>query len=284
MGSTEEKISFFKAPSYGGAFYYLLLPWTDGIKASCYYSDNMADMADKVTNELLSLADKERAKNLAWFFKTGKGDYGEGDNFLGITVPLQRRVAEKHYREISLEDIERLLDSIFHEVRLTAALMLVGKYLKADNLGRKEIYDFYVSHTAGINNWDIVDASAHKIMGDWLKDKSRKPLYRMARSKNLWERRIAIISTFAFIAEGDLDDSFKLAETLLKDRHDLMHKAVGWVLRECGKKDKARLIEFIKENGTKMPRTALRYAIEKFSERERKKILKETAKAGTYKK
>jgi len=238
----------------------------------------MADMMEKVTSELLSLADKERAKNLAWFFKTGKGDYGEGDNFLGITVPLERGVAGKHFREAGLKDIEKLLDSLFHEIRLTAVFMLVEKYKAADEIHKKEIYDFYLSHTAGINNWDIVDASAHKIVGDWLRDKKRKPLYKLARSKNLWEKRISIISTFAFIAGNDLDDAYKLAEILLKDKHDLIHKAVGWVLRECGKKDKARLKEFIAAHGTGMPRTALRYAIEKFPETERKKILKETVK------
>lgn len=235
-------------------------------------------MVEKITKELFSLADKERAKNLAWFFKTGKGDYGEGDNFLGITVPLQRKVAKKHFREAGLKDMEGLLDSIFHEVRLTAIIMLVEKYRIADKAGKKEIYDFYLSHTDGINNWDLVDLSAHKIVGDWLMDKNRKPLYRLARSKSLWERRISIISTFAFVAQNDLDDSYKLAEILLKDKHDLMHKAVGWVLRECGKKDKERLVEFIKNNGSRMPRTALRYAIEKFPERERKQILKEIVK------
>lgn len=233
-------------------------------------------MVEKITKELFSLADKERAKNLAWFFKTGKGEYGEGDNFLGISAPAQRKIAGKYFKEVSLKDIEGLLDSVFHEVRVTAVIMLVEKYRLTDKAGKKEIYGFYLSHTGGINNWDLVDLSAHKIVGDWLLDKSRKPLYRLTRSKNLWKRRIGIISTFAFIRNNELDDAYALAEILLKDKHDLIHKAVGWVLRECGKRDKARLVEFIKKNGTKMPRTTLRYAIERFPEIERKRILKET--------
>ena len=238
-------------------------------------------MVERITKELFSLADKERAKNLAWFFKTGKGEYGEGDNFLGITAPAQRKVAGKYFKEAGLKDIEGLLDSVFHEVRVSAVIMLVEKYRIADKAGKKEIYGFYLSHTGGINNWDLVDLSAHKIVGDWLLDKSRKPLYRLARSKNLWERRISIISTFAFIRNNELDDAYALSCILLKDKHDLIHKAVGWVLRECGKKDKKSLLEFIGNNGNRMPRTALRYAIERFPESERKKILYKTLKIAT---
>lgn len=233
----------------------------------------MSDLSEKIKKELIAVADKERAKNLARFFKTGKGEYGEGDKFLGITLPEQKEIVKKYFQRVTLRDVEILLKSPFHEMRVTGAAMLVSKYKKSDKDQKKEIYDFYLSHTKGINNWDLVDISCHKIVGEWLLDKSRSPLYRLARSKTLWERRISIVSTFAFIKVGDLDDSYKLAEILLGDKEDLMHKAVGWVLRECGKKDKTRLVGFIKENGSRMPRTALRYAIEKFTKAERKKIL-----------
>jgi len=236
----------------------------------------MSSISEKIKKEFASVADKKRAKNLAWFFKTGKGEYGEGDKFLGIALPEQREIVKKYFCEATLKDVERLMKDPFHEVRVTGVAILVSKYKKADKKQKKEIYDFYLSHAKGINNWDLVDISCHKIVGDWLLDKSRAPLYRLARSKVLWERRISIVSTFAFIHIGDLDDSYKLAEMLLGDKEDLMHKAVGWVLRECGKKDKARLVKFIKENGTHMPRTALRYAIEKFPEKERKRVLVET--------
>ncbi|MFA4999305.1 MAG: DNA alkylation repair protein [Parcubacteria group bacterium] len=232
----------------------------------------------KVKKELLALADKKHAKNLARFFKTRKGEYGEGDIFLGITVPVQRIIAEKYFRETSVDDIERLLRDSFHEVRLTALMMLVLRYRKGIKEEKEKIYRFYLKHTAKINNWDLVDLSAHKIVGDWLADKNKLPLYLLAKSRNLWERRIAIISTFAFIRKNNLDDTFTLAKILLKDKEDLMHKAVGWALRECGKKNKARLKEFIERYGSCMPRTTLRYAIEKFPETERKKLLQKTAK------
>jgi 3-methyladenine DNA glycosylase AlkD len=236
----------------------------------------MTTLSEKIKKELMLVADKKRAKNLAWFFKTGKGEYGEGDKFLGITLPEQREIVKKYFCDATLKDVERLFENPFHEMRVTGAAILVSKYKKADKIQKKEIYDFYLGHTRGINNWDLVDISCHKIVGDWLLDKSRAPLYRLARSKVLWERRISIISTFAFVDIGDLDDSYKLAEMLLGDEEDLMHKAVGWVLRECGKRDKSRLEKFIKKNGHRMPRTALRYAIEKFPENERKRILVET--------
>ncbi|MCK9187418.1 MAG: DNA alkylation repair protein [Candidatus Colwellbacteria bacterium] len=232
----------------------------------------------KVKKDLLSLSEKKRAKGLERFFKTGKGEYGEGDKFLGITVPEQRRVAKKYFKEIGLDVIKELLNDGFHEARLTALIILVEKFLSSKEEEKGKIFRFYLNHTDRINNWDLVDASAPKIIGDWLEDKDKKVLYRLAGSKNLWERRIAIVSTFRFIDKGELDDAFSISKKLLDDREDLIHKAVGWALRECGKKDKKRLVKFINENGSKMSRTTLRYAIEKFPEKERKKILNETKK------
>jgi len=231
---------------------------------------------ETIKRELFSLADKKRANNLAWFFKTGKGEYGEGDKFLGIKTPVLKEVVKKHFKETDLRGIEKLLADPFHEARSVAVGMLVAKYERGVQKEKEGIYRFYLRHTARINNWDLVDLSAHKIVGDWLSNKKRTPLYRLAKSKILWERRMSIISTFAFVRKGDLNDAFAIAEILLKDKEDLMHKAVGWVLRECGKKNKTRLLEFIKENGEKMPRTTLRYAIERFPEGERKKILQTT--------
>jgi 3-methyladenine DNA glycosylase AlkD len=226
-------------------------------------------MLNQIRKDLPQLSDPERAKNLSWFFKTGKGQYGEGDIFLGIPVPEQRKVA-KRYIGLPLNDLEKLLCSNIHEHRLTALLILVTKYEKADNLGKDEIFSFYIRNTENINNWDLVDLSAPRIIGDYLHNKDRSILSKLARSNNLWERRIAVLSTFNFIRNNDFEDSLTIAKLLLHDEHDLIHKAVGWMLREIGKKDQEIEERFLSKYCSEMPRTMLRYAIEKFEEKKRK--------------
>lgn len=224
----------------------------------------------RIQEDLQKLASPSRAKSSAWFFKTGKLQYGEGDQFIGVMVPQQRIIANK-YKDLPLKEIEKLLRSPIHEYRLTAVFILVGAFKKA----KKEVYDFYLKHTKKINNWDIVDSSASYIVGEWLLDKpkERKILHTLAKSKNLWERRIAIISSGAFINHGEFADTFGIAEILLTDSHDLIHKAVGWMLREVGKRDQAAEEEFLKKHYKIMPRTMLRYAIERFSPQRRKQYL-----------
>jgi 3-methyladenine DNA glycosylase AlkD len=222
--------------------------------------------------DLAGLADPERAANLAWFFKTGKGQYGEGDRFLGIPVPLLRKTALR-YRDLALADIARLLASRIHEHRAAALEILVAQYERGSGKTRDRIVRFYLAHTSGINNWDLVDASAPYILGDYLKTRPRYLLYKLAGSSSLWERRIAIVSTLAFIKNGDLEDTFRIAELLLSDNHDLIHKAVGWALRETGKVSRAALLKFLAKHYARIPRTALRYAIEHFDPEQRKQIL-----------
>lgn len=211
----------------------------------------------RIQREIQSSANRGKAKFLARYFKTGKGEYGEGDVFLGLTVPQVRAIAKKH-KDISLKDVEKLLQSPIHEYRLTALIILTEKALT------HEIVDLYLRNTKYINNWDLVDLSSHEILGTWLLNKSRNMLYKLAKSKNIWERRIAIISTFTFLKEKQLSDSLNLAEILLQDEHDLMHKAVGWALREVGKRDEKALTDFLDKHHKTMPRTTLRYAIERF--------------------
>jgi len=230
-------------------------------------------MLNKLKKELKSLADPERARHESRYFKTGKGEYGEGDIFLGIKTVLKRQLAKK-YVDLSLKDVEFLMTSKFHDYRQIALFVITNKYIKGDDKLRKEIFNFYLNHTKYINNWDLVDISAHKIVGDYLLNKDRKILYKLAKSKDLWEKRISIISTFAFIDEDDFKDSLQIAEILLHDEHDLIHKAVGWVLREVGKKDQDVEEKFLKKYYSVMPRTILRYAIEKFEENKRQKYLK----------
>lgn len=220
--------------------------------------------------DLFRLRNPEKARALQRFFKTGKGEYGEGDIFLGIVVPEQRVVAKK-YPDLSLNDLQELLNSKIHEYRLTALFILVAKYKKTEN--KKEIVDFYLKNTRNINNWDLVDLSAPKILGEYLIDRDRKILYKLARSKNLWERRISILATFIFIKDGDFSDSLKTAEILIKDDHDLIHKAVGWMLREVGKRDLKTEEIFLKKYYKRMPRVMLRYAIEKFPDSKRRRFL-----------
>ncbi len=230
-------------------------------------------MFTQLKKELQKLANPEKAKNLQWFFKTGKGEYGEGDLFLGITVPEQRKIA-KRYQDLSLKEIRKLLSSRYHEHRLTSLLILVIKYTKSDESGKKEIADFYLNNTKHINNWDLVDLSADIILGNYLLEKDRKILYKLAKSENLWERRIAIMATFNLIKNNKFKDTLKISKILLKDKHDLIHKAVGWMLREIGKRDMATEEVFLKIYYKEMPRTMLRYAIEKFNQEKRRTYLK----------
>ncbi len=228
-------------------------------------------MLDKIKEELLNLKDLEKAEILSRFFKTGKGEYGEGDIFLGIIVPKQRKVAKK-YLNLGLEEIQKLLSSKIHEHRLTSLFILIDKYKKSDN--KKEIFDFYLKNTKNINNWDLVDLSAGNVLGNYLLEKDKSILYELAKSNNLWERRISIVSTFAFIKNNKFEDTLKISEILLNDKHDLIHKASGWMLREIGKRNQEIEEEFLKKYYKKMPRTMLRYSIEKFDEDKRKFYLK----------
>ncbi len=223
-----------------------------------------------LSQALQNKANPEKAKIYQRFFKTQKGDYGEGDIFLGLSVPETRAIS-KQFLHLSLKEIKTCLSSKFHEERLAALQILVQKYQKTKD---KQIVDFYLTSTKYINNWDLVDLTADKIIGNYFADKDKSILYKLANSNNLWEKRIAIISTFTFIKNNQFHDTFKIAEILLKDKHDLIHKAVGWMLREIGKRDIQVLENFIKQNYKQMPRTALRYAIEKFPEDKRQMYLR----------
>ena len=218
-------------------------------------------------------ANKDHAKTMQWFFKTGKGEYGEGDKFVGIKVPVQRKIA-KQFGELDLEDLQKFLNSQIHEERLISLLILVDKYGKADEKEKEKLYRFYKKNSRKINNWDLVDLSAPKIMGIHLLNRDKQNLYKFAHSKNLWEKRISIISTYSFIKNHDFNTTLEISDVLLNDDHDLIHKAVGWMLREVGKQDLYTLEKFLKPRYNKMPRTMLRYSIEKFPEKKRKKYLK----------
>lgn len=227
----------------------------------------------QVQKETKAKRNLQKAALLQRFFKTGKGEYAEGDIFYGLTVPESRVIAKK-FGDLSFEEIQKLLYSKIHEERAIALFILVHQFKKADEKTKKKIFDFYLASTKWINNWDLVDLSSYKIVGEYLVDKNPAILTKLAKSKNLWERRIAIVSTFAFIRQGKLKESFRLAEMLLHDPHDLMHKAVGWMLREAGKRDRVPLEVFLETHAAHMPRTMLRYAIERFSPGERKYYLK----------
>ena len=226
-----------------------------------------------IKKRLEQVANKEKAEVLQRFFKTGPGEYGEGDVFIGVKVPDLRKIA-KDFRDIVTKDVIVLLESAVHEERLLALLILVGKYAKGDETAKKEIYKLYLDKTKFINNWDLVDVTAHHIVGDYLMNKNKDPLYGLARSEDLWERRIAIMATFYFIRNERYVDTLKIAKTLLNDKEDLIHKAVGWMLREIGKRDMISEEIFLKQHYKEMPRTMLRYAIEKFPEYKRQKYLK----------
>jgi len=217
-------------------------------------------------------ASSEIAAHSSRFFKTGKGEYGEGDKFLGIRVPMTRKYARK-FRDAPLAVVRKLLTSNFHEERLLAVIMLADRFNRGDAEARKGIYELYLGHTKYINNWDIVDSSAHLIVGPYLQDKSRKTLYTFARSNALWERRIAIMATFHYIRQNEFNTALDISELLVNDREDLIHKAVGWMLREIGKRDLKTEEQFLKKHITGMPRTMLRCAIEKFPEKKRKAYL-----------
>ena len=245
-------------------------------------------------SQMLSYADPSQVAGLARFFKTGPGQYGYGDKFLGIKVPVTRAVVKECWKSVSFEDLEQCICSEYHEVRLAALLTLVEIFKHAGRKGAAENYfpaaelrqlciDFYLSHTQHINNWDLVDLSCYPLLGEWLLDKDRSLLYDLARSgRTIWEQRIGIVSTMTFVRHGQLDDTFAIADVLLHHPHDLIHKAVGWLLREAGKRDKSALEAYLclserseaSPRFTVMPRTMLRYAIEKFPEAERQQYLR----------
>ena len=238
-------------------------------------------------NAMTAKADVTQVAGLSRFFKTGPGQYGEGDKFLGIKVPVTREVVKACWKETTWEDLEECVTSEYHEVRLAALLTLVEIFKHAKRFRVKpgmtegkpgmtqaECIDFYLNHTAYINNWDLVDLSCYPLLGVWLLDKDRSILYDLARNgKTIWEQRIGMVSTMTFIRNGQIDDTFAIADILLHHPHDLIHKAVGWLLREAGKRDKDALVNYLKPRCKEMPRTMLRYAIEKFPEAERKQFL-----------
>lgn len=230
------------------------------------------NLHDTILAELKALGSEEKRRVLGAFFKTGKGQYGEGDMFLGLPVPLTRGVARRH-KDAPTAVAVSLLQSEWHEARLCGLLIMAEKMRTARGEEARVIFETYLANTGRINNWDLVDLSAPQVVGNYLKDKPRDVLYRLADSPLLWDNRIAIVSTYAFIKDGDLDDTYRLALRLIGHRHELMHKAVGWMLREAGKRDFARLRRFVDDHWREMPRTMLRYAIEKYPERERKEVL-----------
>ncbi len=230
-------------------------------------------MLEKLKKELENSSDKDRAQILQRFFKTGKGEYGEGDIFMGIRVPILRGIV-KNYYDLSLPKIQELLKSEIHEHRLGGLFILNHKYQKSSDEDKANIFNFYLNNTKNINNWDLVDLSAPNIVGDFLFDKDKKVLYGLANSNDLWKKRIAVVSTFSFIRKNEFEDILAISELLLKDEHDLIHKAVGWMLREVGKREENILKDFLRKHYENIPRTTLRYAIEKFEEEERKKWLR----------
>ena len=230
----------------------------------------------KAREEIRALANKEIAQHSLRFFKTDKGEYGHGDLFLGVRAPKIRSIAKRHI-DISITDMETLIRSKYHEERFLGLIILVNKYAKTkDKKNQNQLYKIYVSSFKYINNWDLVDVTCPHVIGKHLIDKDRAILYKWAKSEDLWTKRIAMVSTFSFIRKNDLEDTFKIAEILLHDEHDLIHKAVGWMLREAGKRDLKREETFLKKYYKTMPRTMLRYSIEKFPETKRQKYLKGT--------
>ena len=236
-------------------------------------------MSCKLYNEILARQDVEQAVNLSRFFKTGKGQYGEGDKFLGVKVPTTRDVVKQCWQETSFEDLETCICSEYHEIRLAALLTLVQiiKHAKKDKALQQQCIDFYLTHTEFINNWDLVDLSCYELLGTWLLNKDRTLLYDLARDgKTIWEQRIGMVSTMQFIRHGQVDDTYAIADIFLaksQPLHDLLQKAVGWLLREAGKRDEQRLKDWLSTRHATMPRTMLRYAIEKFKEEERRRYM-----------
>ena len=228
----------------------------------------------KAREEIRALANKEIAQHSLRFFKTDKGEYGHGDLFLGVRAPKIRSIAKRHI-DISITDMQTLIRSKYHEERFLGLIILVNKYAKTkDKKNRNQLYKIYVSSFKYINNWNLVDVTCPHVTGKHLIDKDRTLLYKWAKSEDLWTKRIAMVSTFSFIRKNDLEDTFKIAEILLQDKHDLIHKAVGWMLREAGKRDIKKEEIFLKKHYKTMPRTMLRYAIERFPEAKRQKYLK----------
>lgn len=227
---------------------------------------------DTIIRSLSDLSNPDKAAILYGFFKAIPGGYGEGDQFLGVTVPNQRRVAAQFAKKTNEADLQQLIENPYHEVRLTALLILISKFRKASEKGFW--VDFYLRNLQHVNNWDLVDSSAHFILGEWLWDKDRSLLHDMARNGNMWEQRIAVISTYHFIRKSDFEDTLAIAEILINHHHDLIHKAVGWMLREIGKRDFETERRFLEKHYRKMPRTMLRYAIEKFPTSEKEFFMK----------
>lgn len=221
---------------------------------------------------LRAAGNPDRAVQMARYFRTGKGEHGEGDVFIGIATPALRRIALQ-YKLLPLNDLQKLLNSKIHEHRSGALEILAVQFMRGDETFRKEIVNFYLRNTGRINNWDLVDMSCRCILGEYLKTRPRRVLRELARSESLWERRIAMVSTMALVWDGDLEDAIEIAEMLLDDKHDLIHKAVGWVLREAGRKDRTRLLSFLERYYSRLPRTTLRYAIEHFSPEERRQMM-----------
>ncbi len=234
----------------------------------------VGDTIDSIKRELQVYADPGKAMHSYKFFQAYPGGYGEGDKFLGLKVPEQRKVAQAFYKDVTTAEVEKLLQEDIHEYRLTALFILTYKYAKAErSQERQEIAELYLRNLAFVNNWDLVDASAEKILGPYLADKDRSLLYKLADSGDLWKQRVAVIATFYFIHGGQFEDTLQLAERLLSHKHDLIHKAVGWMLREVGKRDLAAEEDFLKKHYKNMPRTMLRYAIEKLEPERRKMYL-----------
>jgi len=237
-------------------------------------------MFDRIVSELNGYCDEGFAMSAVRFFKTDKGDYGEGDKFIGVRAADLRKVAKSFFDKVEIDDVQRLLDSDIHERRLLAVFILVLMFEKGDKTARKRIFDFYLKVAEKVNNWDLVDSSAPHIVGKYLLERcktsvcDKRILYELARSSNLWEKRISIVSTLTFIRSGEFDDTLNIAEILLNDKEDLIHKATGWMLREVGKRDKFELERFLNRFSGIMPRIMLRYAVEHFSTDERKKFMK----------
>jgi 3-methyladenine DNA glycosylase AlkD len=227
---------------------------------------------DTLRNELKKHSSKKQAKTLQWFFKTGPGEYAEGDVFMGVKVPAIRAAAKKH-AGLRFKDAVTLLKSAIHEERLAALLIFILKYSGGNDSEKERIYRTYLGHTRYVNNWDLVDLTAEHIVGAFLTERTREPLYRLARSRSLWERRIAILATFRYIKNGAFNDTLAIARIVMRDREDLIHKAAGWMLREIGKRDMSAEEKFLKKYHTSMPRTMLRYAIERFPESKRQSYL-----------
>ena len=229
----------------------------------------------EILNELKQQGYPEKVKGLSHFFKTGKGQYGEGDIFIGVKVPEIRGIVGKYWDKLDMTGVDELVCSPYHEARLTGLLVLLKKYEKSNDESFKEqCINYYISHTQYVNNWDLVDLTCYKLLGSWLENRDRKILYDFSKSGNLWQERISIVTCLFFIKKNDFEDCKAISDILLNHKHDLIHKAVGWMLREMGKMDRNELVDYLKPRYSEMPRTMLRYSIEKFSQKERMQYLK----------